>query len=180
MRNHIRSDAAIPFGGNAVHHVPWVAGYSSGSGVFWASTTPCKMNLSPFSLGMDVLRCKTPDMVTKEILMYLIAYNAIRLLMNNAGKSANVARRQISFKASVQALRQWEPALSRQDVNSKERRRLMAALYEAIIGNLLIERAGRQEPRYVKRRPKPYGLLTTHRHEMIEVPHRNRYRAKAA
>ena len=91
------------------------------------------------TMGMDVLRCKTPDMVTKEILMYLIAYNAIRLLMNNAGRSASLARRQISFKASVQALRQWEPALSRQDVGTRERRRLMAALYEAIIGNLLIE-----------------------------------------
>jgi hypothetical protein len=132
------------------------------------------------TMGMDVLRCKTPDMVTKEILMYLIVYNAIRLLMNNATKSANVVRRQISFKASVQALRQWEPALNRQDVSCRERRRLMTALYKAITQNLLVERPGRQEPRCVKRRPKPYGLLTTHRHEMTEVPHRYRYRAKAA
>ena len=132
------------------------------------------------TMGMDVLRCKTPDMVTKEILMYLIAYNAIRLLMNNAGKSAHLARRQISFKASVQALRQWEPALSRQGVGSSERRRLMAELYKAITRNLLIERPGRQEPRCVKRRPKTYGLLTRHRHEMIDIAHRNRYRAKAA
>ena len=128
-------------------------------------------------MGMEVLCCEAPDVVSKEIVMYLIAYNAIRLLLNNSGNSANVARRQISFKSSVHALRQWKPALSRQNVNSKERRCLMTALYEAIIGNLPIERPGRQVPRYVKRRPKPYGLLTTHRQEMIEVPHR--YRVKA-
>ncbi|GGC94699.1 hypothetical protein [Halopseudomonas salina] len=71
--------------------------------------------------------------------MYLIAYNASRLLMNNAGKSANLARRQISFKASVQALRQWEPALNRRGVGCREKRRLMAELYKAITRNLLIE-----------------------------------------
>jgi IS4 transposase len=38
------------------------------------------------TMGMDVLRCKSPDMVKKEILMHFIAYNCIRLLMNEAAK----------------------------------------------------------------------------------------------
>ncbi|MBD2677406.1 hypothetical protein H6G98_06805 [Nostoc sp. FACHB-857] len=37
------------------------------------------------TLGMDVLRCKTPSMVRKEIYVYLLAYNLLRSLMWSAG-----------------------------------------------------------------------------------------------
>lgn len=37
------------------------------------------------TLGMDVLRCKTPAMVRKEIHVYLLAYNLLRSLMWSAG-----------------------------------------------------------------------------------------------
>jgi hypothetical protein len=59
-------------------------------------------------MGMDILRCKIPDMVRKEILMHLIAYNCIRYLMIEAAKLACEQLRRISFKGSVQALLQWE------------------------------------------------------------------------
>jgi hypothetical protein len=36
------------------------------------------------TLGMDVLRCLTPQMVQKELWVYLLAYNLIRLLMAEA------------------------------------------------------------------------------------------------
>ena len=48
--------------------------------------------------------------------LFLIVYNSIRLLMLNAAKQANESQRRISFKASVQALRQWEPMLNRADL----------------------------------------------------------------
>ena len=132
------------------------------------------------TMGMDILRCRTPAMVNKEILMYLIAYNAIRLLIFNAAKNAMQSPRQISFKASMQALRQWEPLFNRMDMNDRERRRLTASLTQTIAANVITPRPGRREPRCLKRRPKPYALLTAPRHEMIEIPHRNRYRAKQA
>ncbi len=132
------------------------------------------------TMGMDVLRCKTPDMVEKEILMHLIVYNSIRMLMLSAANEANLQPRRLSFKASIQALRQWEPQLNRVSLNEQERRRLMRFLKESIGDATLLSRPGRREPRAVKRRPKPFALITAPRHELIEIPHRNKYRANAA
>lgn len=132
------------------------------------------------SMGMDILRCKTPDMVRKEILMYFIAYNSIRCLMLEAAVKKSVDSQRISFKASLQALRQWEPHLNQTKINRQDRRRLMNLLYDSIAKNIVIERPGRSEPRAVKRRPKPFQLLTAPRHEMRVVPHRGRSHANVA
>jgi hypothetical protein len=132
------------------------------------------------TMGMDILRCKTPDMVRKEIVMHLIAYNCIRYLMIEAAKQAGEQVRRISFKGSVQALRQWEPHLNQTKISHQERRRLIQLLYESIADYIVPERPGRSEPRAVKRRPKPYQLLTAPRHEMKVTLHRSRYRAKRA
>ena len=132
------------------------------------------------TMGMDILRCRTPAMVRKEILMHLIVYNCIRLLMLNAAKERKVSQRRISFKASVQALRQWEPMLNRRDLDARERRRLMVLLREAIAATIVLSRPGRSEPRCRKRRPKNFQLMTSPRHEMCVIPHRDRYRAEKA
>jgi len=124
------------------------------------------------TMGMDILRCRTPAMVVKEILMHLIVYNCIRLLMLHAAKESDVSQRRISFKASVQALRQWEPILNRRDLEACERRRLMVLLREAIAATIVLPRPGRSEPRCRKRRPKNFQLMTSPRHEMRVVPHR--------
>ncbi|MDV7341851.1 IS4 family transposase, partial [Terasakiella sp. A23] len=84
------------------------------------------------TMGMDILRCKTPPMVRKEILMHFIAYNAIRLLMFDAAGKTKQPPRRLSFKATIQALRQWEPLLNRRPLKKQERCRLMNLLYEAI------------------------------------------------
>ena len=132
------------------------------------------------TMGMDILRCRTPDMVRKEILMHLIVYNSIRLLMLNAAKQAEVSPRRISFKASVQALRQWEPMLNRNDIEAQERQRLMVLLREAIATTIVLSRPGRSEPRCLKRRKKNFQSMTSPRHEMWVTPHRGQYRAKRA
>jgi len=132
------------------------------------------------TIGMDILRCKTPEMVNKEILMHLIAYNCIRRLMLEAAKKKDVTLRRISFKGSVQALRQWEPHLNHGKVSRDERTRLIRMLTDSIAGNIAPERPGRSEPRAVKRRPKNYQLLNKPRHEMKEIPHRNKYQAEKA
>ena len=112
--------------------------------------------------------------------MHLIAYNAIRLLMLDAAKAVSKPPRQISFKASIQALRQWEPLFNRIDLSTRERQRLMSSLRDAIAANIINVRSGRREPRCIKRRPKNFQHVTAPRHEMIEIPHRNRYHAKQA
>lgn len=132
------------------------------------------------TMGMDIMRCKTPDMVRKEIVMHLIAYNCIRYLMIEAAAQTGEPVRRISFKGSVQALRQWEPHLNQAKISSQEQRRLIQLLYESIADYIVPERPGRSEPRALKRRPKAYQLLTAPRHEMKTIPHRNKYRANVA
>ena len=130
------------------------------------------------TMGMDVLRCRTPALVRKEVLMHFIAYNAVRRLILDAANAVECAPRRISFKASVQALRQWEPQLHRRATDASERQRLLGSLRTAIGARQVTARPGRREPRCLKRRPKPFALLTVPRHQMVETPHRSRYRAK--
>jgi len=132
------------------------------------------------TMGMDVLKCKTPEMVHKEIVMHFIAYNGIRMLMYEAAEERGVDVSRLSFKGSLQALRQWEPHLNQVKISKRERFRILSALYDAISENEVPLRPRRQEPRCVKRRPKPYQLLTTARHLMKETFHRSKYRAKQA
>ncbi len=126
------------------------------------------------TLGMDILRCKTPEMVRKEILMHFIAYNCIRCLMlETAIRKGGVVRR-FSFKATLQALRQWEPYLNQAKIKAQEERQFIELLYDVIAGKRIPERPGRSEPRAVKRRPKAYRLLTAPRHEMNEIQKREK------
>ncbi len=132
------------------------------------------------TMGMDILRCQTPDMIRKEILIHFIAYNCIRRLMYEAAEEADLEVRVVSFKGSLQALRNWEPHLNQAKLSKAECFRLISDLYEAMTNTPIRQRPGRSEPRCMKRRPKSYQLLTAPRHEMKEVPHRNRYRAARA
>lgn len=129
------------------------------------------------TMGMDILRCQTPEMIRKEILMHFIAYNCVRRLMYEAAEEADLEVRVVSFKGSLQALRNWEPHLNQAKVSQAERFRLVTDLYDAMTNTPIRQRPGRSEPRCIKRRPKSYQLLTAHRHEMKAVPHRNRCRA---
>ena len=131
-------------------------------------------------LGMDILRCKTPAMVNKEILIGFIVYNALRQLMRQAAREQNVSLRRISFKGSIQALRHWETVLNQAKNNRKAQARLWRALIASIADCATPHRPNRQEPRARKRRPKNFQLLTVPRHEMKEIPHRSSYRASTA
>ena len=126
---------------------------------------------------MDILRCKSPGMIRKELLMHFIVYNCLRLLMLKAAKKAGVPVRLISFKASAQALRQWEPLL-KSEMSNQEQARLLSLLCDSIAASVLHQRPGRREPRCKKRRPKNFQRLTRPRHEMQETLHRSAYRAE--
>lgn len=131
------------------------------------------------TIGMDVLRGKSPEMVEKEIIMHFIAYNSIRMLIFEAAEETGTPVDRISFKGAMQALRQWQPHfLSR--FSKRKRIQMTSALYDVIATAKVPDRPGRSEPRCVKRRPKPYQLLTKARHLMKEIPHRSKYRAKTA
>jgi len=132
------------------------------------------------TMGFDILRCQSPEMIRKEIMMCFIAYNCIRRLMFAAASDSCTAVRSLSFKASLQAVRSWESRMGASQLNRHDRRSMMADLYLALAQCKIPDRPGRSEPRCVKRRPKPFQLLTRPRHEMIEIRHRNRYHAEMA
>lgn len=125
------------------------------------------------SLGMDILRCATPEMVEKELVMHLIAYNLIRATMLEAAFATHCALERISFKGTCQALRQWSPMLA--SAPEGHLQSFYDAMLRAIGRDPLPYRPNRTEPRARKRRPKNYQLLNKPRHLFKEIPHRNAY-----
>jgi hypothetical protein len=127
------------------------------------------------SMGVEVLRCQSPEMVHKELEMFFIAYNLIRCLMAQAATIHDAALDRLSFKGTVDAVRQFSVAIARAR-SKKKQRQLVGKMLEAIARDQVPERPGRREPRAVKRRPKPYQLLNRPRHVMKELQHRSKYR----
>ena len=113
-------------------------------------------------MQMDVLRCKTPTMVEKEIAVHLLAYNLVRSVMAQAAYAVNCLPRQLSFKAALQLLNAFEMSLRHHPGGDLLGPR--APLLNAITRRRLLHRPGRVEPRAVKRRAKPHDLLTRPRH----------------
>jgi hypothetical protein len=129
------------------------------------------------SLGLEVLRCKSPAMIHKELEMYLTGYNLIRCLMAEAAALYGQPLEQLSFKGSVDAVRQYSPLIA-QARPGKKQRRLIQDLLRVLARDLVPERPGRREPRALKRRPKPYQWLTKPRRSFREISHRNDYYRK--
>ena len=126
------------------------------------------------TLGMDVLRCLTPGMVDKEVMMHRVSYNLIRALMQEAAVRHDVDLSRISLKGTVDTLRHWSASLEALRGKPRKQQRLLDAMFEIIAKDLVPHRPGREEPRAKKRRPKNYQLLTEPRHEMKTPAHRNR------
>lgn len=126
------------------------------------------------TLGMDVLRCQTPAMVEKEVMMHAVSYNLIRALMQEAAIRHQVDLTRISFKGTVDTLRHWSASLEAMRGMPRKQRALLDAMFELIAKDLVPLRPGREEPRAKKRRPKNYHLLTKPRREMRIRGHRNR------
>jgi Transposase DDE domain len=114
-------------------------------------------------LGMDQLRCQTPEMVRKEVWMTLLGYNVIRALMVKAAQEHQRDPRRLSFKGALQTLVEFAPGL--REGTAQERGGLRTILLRSIAGDEVGDRPDRVEPRARKRRPKPYPLLTKPRQQ---------------
>ena len=113
------------------------------------------------TLGMDVLRCKTPHMVRNEVWTCLLAYNLIRQAMLEAAARSGHSPRQLSFTRAMQTVAASWMTLASTDQIALLIEVQLHSLTEQLIGN----RPNRVEPRAVKRRPKPHKLLTQPRAE---------------
>ena len=115
------------------------------------------------TLGMETLRCKTPEMASKELWVYLLAYNLIRLLMSQAAWLSDQIPRQLSFKHTVQVWMAWQRR-GGDTHDGVSIHALLVLIAEPRVGL----RPGRTEPRARKRRPKPFPLLTQPRKQARE------------
>ncbi len=103
-------------------------------------------------LKMDVLRCKTPEMVRKEIWAHLLAYNLLRTVMAVAASENDVEPREISFKGAKQVVTAFAPKI--EAARPEERARLIGVMLTTVAYHRVGDRPGRWEPRARKRRPK--------------------------
>ena len=104
-------------------------------------------------MKMDILRCKSPEMVEKEIWAHLLAYNLLRTVMAVAAAQSDVEPRKISFKGAKQAVTAFAPKI--EAVPPERRAALIDALLATVAYHRVGDRPGRWEPRARKRRPKP-------------------------
>jgi len=116
------------------------------------------------ALKMEILRGESPDVVRKEIAVHLLVYNLIRLLMWHAAIQHDRDLRRLSFTGTLHRLRAMIPLMS-MIKDARALSGLFSYLIRSIADDLLPHRPDRVEPRRIKRRPKPYDLLSRPRHE---------------
>ena len=116
---------------------------------------------------MDFLRCKTPELVRKEVWTHVLAYNLIRTIIAQAATKHHLEPRSISFKATIQTLEAFQPVIAIQGQrNSVVRMNRYELLLDTIAAHQVADRPDRYEPRLRKRRPKHYGYFRKPRAEM--------------
>lgn len=124
------------------------------------------------TLQMEMLSCQSPAMIQKELTMHLIGYNLIRFVMAQAATTHGVAVERISFKGTLDGLRQFSLAMS-QARTQRQRQQLWEELLRTLAADALPERPNRREPRAVKRQNNKYPRLDCPRHKFRDRLKRN-------
>jgi DDE family transposase len=139
------------------------------SDLYWARWN-CELDIRSIkhSLHMDILRCKTPEMIHKEIWCHLLAYNLLRATMVESAKRNDITPRQLSVKGAMQAIESFTPAMMAVDGSDV----LYSAMLTTVSAHRVGNRPGRQEPRLNKRRPP--------RKTFMMVPRQKYYRRLAS
>lgn len=132
------------------------------------------------TMRMDILRCKTPEMIQKEITLFIIAYNLIRILIWDAVLEKDIEPLRISVAGTIAIIRQWAPMLARIQ-EQDHRNSAIILMMELIADEILPDRDYRKrQPRALKRRMKGFQLMTKPRNEFRELEHKNEYRKNIA
>jgi hypothetical protein len=112
------------------------------------------------TMQMDILRCKTPELVRKEIWTHILAYNLIRTIIAQAASKHHLEPRAISFKGAIQTLEAFQPLIAAQgERDSTYRLHLYQKLLDAVATHRVADRPDRFEPRQRKRRQKKYDRM---------------------
>jgi hypothetical protein len=113
------------------------------------------------TLQMDVLRCKTPELVRKELWTHILAYNLIRTIIAQAAHKHDLQPRAVSFKGAVQTLEAFQSVIALQGEHDAARRLgLYHDLLDAIAVHDVANRPNRYEPRMRKRNIRNFARLS--------------------
>jgi len=105
------------------------------------------------TMKMEVLRCKSPTMIERELAMHWIAYNLIRTLMLEASLCYHVALDRISFKGTVDTLRQWPRSLPPPKLNPNADRPSLMHCCGSLHTDQIPLRPNRRETQVTLRQP---------------------------
>ncbi len=117
------------------------------------------------TLGLDVLRTLTPEMIEREVLVQAIAYNLVCAILQDSARTHGVPLDRLSFKGALDTVRHWAPLLMKASL--RQQRIIYESILLAVAADPVPHRPDRSEPRAVKRRPKVYQLLTQPRRQMV-------------
>ncbi len=112
------------------------------------------------TMQMDVLRCKTPELVRKELWTHILAYNLIRTIIAQAAHKHHLEPRSLSFKGAIQTLEAFQPVIALQgEYDAAHRLSLYQILLDAIATHRVADRPDRYEPRAKKRHHRNFAYL---------------------
>jgi hypothetical protein len=131
------------------------------------------------TLGMEFFAVRSPEMAHKTLWMMLIAYNLMRGLMQQAATAAQRPVWHMSLKGTLDLVTSSHESFRHLAGRPRLLQIRHADLRKLCATKTLDIRPFRHEPRAVKRRPKPFQLLTKQRHVFQEVPHKEGYRKAA-
>jgi hypothetical protein len=119
------------------------------------------------TMQMDVLRCKTPELVHKEIWTHILAYNLIRTVMAQAAHRHGIEPRTISFKGALQTLEAFQPLIDFQESRGASfLENLYQQLLDSIARHRVADRPDRFEPRKRKGKPSRFDQMMKPRWEL--------------
>jgi hypothetical protein len=131
------------------------------------------------TLGMEEFAVKSPAMAERTLYMMMIAYNLLRSLMQKAAHQAGKPLAEMSIKGTLDLATSAQSLFRGLHNQHNKRREQRAEIIAILAGKVIDIRPNRREPRAVKRRPKPFQLLTAPRHIFQEIHHKEHYRKTA-
>jgi Transposase DDE domain len=106
------------------------------------------------TMRMDILRCKTPEMVRKEIWAHILAYNLVRQTMLQSALIHQCNPREMSFKLALQTISAFRQAGILCESNQH-----YALFLQVIASRKTGQQKRASEPRMIKRRPKAFPRM---------------------
>lgn len=131
------------------------------------------------TMGLEMLRVKTPEMAPKTMEMIQIAYNLVKALQLESISDQTVLIDEVGFKATLDAIAEFKSDFTGLQNRPRLWQKKVEHLEERIAERLLLIRSNRHEPRATKRRPKSHQFLTGPRSGFVELQHRGHYRKAA-